>query len=163
MITRLCIDPGPVESGWCKMRATEILEGGKLKNQILLHEVELFGRNPDAKLAIEMIASYGMPVGADVFQTCVWIGRFMQAWSNPDDVLLVTRKEIKLHICGTPRAKDANIRQAIIDKFPPRGDGKIPQIGTKTNPGPLYGVTKDEWAALALGFTVLETEGQNGI
>ena len=35
------------------------------------------------KLVVEMVASYGMPVGKEVFDTCVWIGRYIQ---QVDDV-----------------------------------------------------------------------------
>jgi len=110
-------------------------------------------------LAIEMIACYGMPVGKTVFDTCVWIGRFIQVQSddNKKPFTRVYRKETKMHLCNSMRAKDGNIRQAIIDRYPATGGGKMPQIGTKSQPGPLYGVSKDVWAALAVAITFSET------
>lgn len=89
-----------------------------------------------------------MPVGKEVFDTCLWIGRFMETWSS--QCQLVYRKDIKIHLCGTVRAKDANVRQALIDRHEPTGGGKVPQIGTKQKPGPLYGIKKDVWSALAV-------------
>jgi len=52
------------------------------------------------------------------------------------------RKDIKLHLCGTNKAKDANVRQALIDCLGPPG--------TKKSPGPTYGIKSHLWAALAL-------------
>ena len=106
-------------------------------------------------LAIEMIASYGMAVGQTVFETCLWTGRFIEAWGK--SFTKVYRKDVKMHLCNSMRAKDANIRQAIIDRYPPSGGGKIPQIGTKAKQGALYGVCADMWAALAVAITYTET------
>lgn len=103
-----------------------------------------------AVLALEFIASYGMPVGAEVFQTCLWAGRFIQAF--PGQHHIVYRKDVKLNLCGSMRAKDGNVRQAIIDRF----GGKEKAIGKKKTPGPLYGVSGDMWAALAVGLTYLD-------
>jgi hypothetical protein len=105
-------------------------------------------------LAIEMVASYGMPVGREVFETCVWIGRFQESWRDglrrvPEDVRLIYRRDVKLHLCGNSRAKDANIRQALIDKLGP--------VGTKAAPGPLYGVKSHAWAAVAVAVTAFDT------
>lgn len=106
-------------------------------------------------LAIEMIASYGMPVGKEVFDTCVWIGRFVEAWSSAlgSPYTLVYRRDVKMFLCGNNTAKDGNIRQALIDRF----GGKDAAIGRKKTPGPLYGFHDDLWAALAVGVTWRET------
>ena len=48
---------------------------------------------------------------------------------------------------------DPNVRQAIIDLFPPTGGGKCAQIGTKGQPGPLYGVSSHAWPALGVALT----------
>ena len=103
-------------------------------------------------VAIEMVACYGMAVGREVFETCVWIGRFIQAFNGPHTK--VYRTAVKSHLCHSARAKDANVRQALIDKF---GPGKEAAIGTKKKPGPLYGVTSHVWAALAVAVTYNET------
>jgi hypothetical protein len=148
----LAIDPGTTHSGWCVLggigprpMASGVYENGELL--AVLRE----NRNP---VAIEMIASYGMAVGKEVFETCVWIGRFVQV-AGPERVRLVYRKDVKMHLCGSPRAKDANIRQALIDKW----GGKAEAIGTVKKPGPLYGVKSHAWAALAVAVTAAETRG----
>ncbi len=131
------------------MDSSGVVTSFQKKPNILMLETLANVRNPVAShLAIEMIASYGMPVGKEIFETCVWIGRFVQAWGGP--FTQVYRRDVKLHLCGQPRAKDANIRAALIDKF---GPGKGKAIGTKKSPGPLYGMTADCWAALGVAVT----------
>ena len=112
-------------------------------------------RPADAVLAIEMVASYGMAVGAEVFGTCVWAGRFIQRWldAGGGEPVPVYRKEVKLHLCGSLRAKDSNIRAAIIDRF---GPSKDKAVGLKASPGPLYGMKADCWSALAVAITADE-------
>lgn len=151
----LAIDPGTTESGVCVYEDGRVLQSGVYSNLGTLAYLRQQGCHPLAAagvtVAIEMVASYGMAVGREVFETCVWIGRFVQAWHAPESVRLVYRKDVKLHLCGSPRAKDANIRQALIDKLGPQG--------TKKQPGPTHGVRSHAWAALAVAVTVAETMG----
>lgn len=145
----LAIDPGATKSAYVIYKYDAIEGSGIVENNDLLHILQHDYRPGDFwDMAIEMIACYGMPVGREVFETCRWIGRFEQAWE--DSATLVYRKEIKMHLCNTTKAKDGNVRQALIDRFPATGGGKIPQIGTKKHPGPLYGIKKDMWSALAV-------------
>lgn len=152
----LAIDPGTEQSGWCQFEDGELLASGVVDNRAMLEIIRL---TDSSKLAVEMVASYGMPVGREVFETVLWTGRFVQAWHNPDEVKLVYRKDVKMHLCGTPTAKDSNIRQAIIDLFPRTGGGATPQIGVKANPGPLYGVSTHAWPALGVAITVAKWDG----
>jgi len=148
----LAIDPGTTQSGWVLTEDQRVLESGISENLGILGIVRDQPRD-GRRLAIEMIASYGMPVGKEVFETCLWIGRFMQVWHDPEAVTLVYRKDVKMHLCGSPRAKDPNVRQALIDLYEPTGGGKTPQIGTKGQPGPLYGVSSHAWPALGVALT----------
>jgi hypothetical protein len=140
----LAIDPGPVQSALVLLRHDrKILEARIEDNEkiakLLMNGDFLYG---SPHLAIEMIASYGMPVGAEVFETCTWIGRFEEAYDDEGLTARYFRKDIKLHLCGFTRAKDSNVRQALIDLLGP--------AGVKKNPGPTYGIKKDMWAALAV-------------
>lgn len=153
----LSLDPGTDKTGWCLLRGDRVIGSGVESNDQILSRVQARGAST---LAVEMIASYGMPVGREVFETCVWIGRFVQAWHNPDAVKLVYRKDVKMHLCGTTKAKDGNVRQAIIDLYPASGGGATPQIGTKANPGPLYGVSSHAWPAIGVALTVQAQEAR---
>lgn len=147
----LALDPGPEHTGWVLMDGARVVASGVEPNASLLHVVAC---DDSSTLAIEMIASYGMPVGREVFETCVWIGRFQQAWHSPSFVRKVYRRDVKLHLCGTAQAKDSNVRQALLDLFPRTGGGATPQVGTKGKPGPLYGISTHAWAALGVAVTV---------
>ena len=150
----LAIDPGTLESGWVVYDGAAVTAAGVMPNaEMLTYLQRAHFRVNGHLLALEMVASYGMAVGRDVFETVRWTGRFQQAWHDPEAAHLVYRKDVKLHLCGSPLAKDPNIRQALLDLFPATGGGKTPQIGTKGQPGPLYGVSRHAWAALAVAVT----------
>jgi hypothetical protein len=138
----LAIDPGQFESGFVVWDGIKCLEGGITPNQEVLSRLA----TNSYPVACEMIASYGMAVGKSIFETCLWIGRFMQmAITHKQEWNFIFRQEAKLHLCMSPRAKDSNIRQALVDRFG--------EPGTKNNPGPLFGVRSHVWAALAVAVT----------
>lgn len=148
----LAIDPGTTESGWCVFDGARVHDSGVLANPLML--ASLIG-DKRAVLAIEMFTSYGGRVGREVFETLVWIGRFQQSWRDPEAVRLIYRKAVVAHLLPPPKKQykfettDANIRQKLIDKLGP--------VGTKTAPGPLYGVRSHAWAAVAVAITVFDT------
>lgn len=143
----LAIDPGTTESGFVVWDGT-VVEAGVLDNPSLIYRMKERSFGGAELVAIEMIASYGMPVGREVFETCVWIGRMVERAGFP--AYLIYRKDIKMHLCGTAKAKDGNIRASILDRF----GGKQCAIGNKRSPGPLYGVSGHLWAALAVALFV---------
>jgi hypothetical protein len=147
----LAIDPGPEESGFVvyDTDARLVLEHGIAPNEVLLARCWR-ERDPADQhhLAIELIASYGMTVGKTVFDTCIWIGRFVEAWGAVD-YTLVTRHEVKMHLCHTKNSSNSNVREALIDRW----GGKAQAIGNKKAPGRLHGITSHAWSALAVAVT----------
>ena len=137
----LAIDPGPDKSGYVMWERGRVVLSGHDSNDVVRSHMDTCNA-----VAIEMIASYGMAVGASVFSTCVEVGRFVQL-ANTEHITcsLVFRKDVKMFVCRSMKAKDANIRQSLIDNIGP--------VGTKANQGPLYGVKSHAWAALALAVT----------
>ncbi len=140
----LAIDPGPEQSAYVLMDGYKPVTFGKFANRAILTQIGVW--NHDI-LVIECIASYGMAVGKEVFEACYWIGRFMQeeARGMGRDAQRLYRKDVKMHLCQSMRAKDSNIRQALIDRFG--------EVGTKKNPGWFYGFKADIWSAYAVGVT----------
>jgi len=155
----VAIDPGTTESAYAVMIGKQLEYFGKLHNDKVVEMIEMRVIQGDV-LAIEQVASYGMPVGAEVFATVHWAGRFEQAWRHAQGdtttVKLVTRNAVKMALCyRTQGVNDGVIRQRVIDLY----GGKDIAIGKKKTPGPLYGVSGDEWAAVALGLTVQGISG----
>jgi hypothetical protein len=171
----IAIDPGPERSAFMIYDAADphpiktpaIIENPHCLTLVQQHRLPL---------AIEMVACYGMPVGKEVFETVYWIGRFCQA-APPHQHHRIYRKEIVLSLCHSARAKDAHVRQALIDRFGGeetaitgrkcescKGRGstrKIPcaaclTTGWTVPRGPLYGLASHLWAALAVAVYAAE-------
>ena len=148
----LAIDPGPEKSAYVfwDPDLEAVVDKGMADNALLADSLE----SVQSQVAIEMLACFGMPVGKEVFQTALWIGQFIRACSKAGSEFcsprLIYRMDIKMHLCHSPRAKDSNIRQALLDRFG--------QQGTKKNQGKLYGISKDIWSALAVAVYYADTK-----
>ena len=151
----MAIDPGNEWSGWVVYETADKcpLKWCKSPNSDLLNRIE-YTEEDIEWCAIEQVASYGMAVGKEVFETVYWSGIFAHAFGL-ERVVRIPRKDVKIHLCGSLKAKDSNIRQAIVDRY----GGKDKAIGTKkTGYGPLHGINSDVWAALSVAITAAETK-----
>lgn len=141
----LAIDPGTFQSAYVRFdtEKKEILEMGVQTNDKFLSALRSdisYEHADQGEYVVEGIASYVMAVGKSVFETCYMIGRILEITG----ATIVYREDIKLHLCGTTKAKDANIRQALIDRF---------ELGLEPRKRPsriLKGVSKDVWSAVAV-------------
>ena len=141
----LGIDPGPVESAfvWWDTESEKVIR----LESIPVFKLGSFEIGPLLKgvdhVSIEWIECFGMAVGQETFRTVTGIGWFASLlYDRSWHLRLVPRRAVKLHLCNSMRAKDANVRQALIDRFGP--------VGTKKQPGKLYGVATHYWAALGV-------------
>jgi Holliday junction resolvasome RuvABC endonuclease subunit len=144
------IDPGTTDGAFVVLDADEgqIIEKGILPNGELLNWLRR--QEKPTKVFIEKLMCYGMPVGAETFETAYWIGRALEICSQRSlEVTLFTRLEVKVHHCHSAKAKDANVRQALIDR--------LGTVGTAKNKGPLYGIATHLWSALAIAIYANDT------
>lgn len=162
----LAVDPGSEQSAWVLLEDENICGFGLSPNKQVCNAMGVYGDS----CVIEYTKAYTMAVKPkaeggsgvaffpqQVLDTAVQIGRFMERWelSHPGkSVLLMSRRNVKMHLCGSMNAKDAQIREAMIDRW---GGTKLAAVGLKKTPGPLYGFKKDLWAALAVAVTYRDT------
>jgi len=68
----LGIDPGNEKSAYVLWDGQRVRDRNILKNESIL-DLAGVAKSEECAIGIEMISSYGMPVGREVFETCVWI------------------------------------------------------------------------------------------
>lgn len=152
----LGVDPGTTVSAWVHYRLDEdrVVRFGTCDNGDLLYILDVeFGYDEEGgrdkaniTLVVEGMASYGQPVGASTFTTCIWIGRFIQAWGG--EFVLYPRRRVKKVLLGKDKGGDKQVRQAVLSWF----GGEKKAKGLKASPGPLHGMVRHEFQALALGL-----------
>lgn len=167
MSTLLAIDPGSTKSAWL-LFDTEIGRPtlhGIVDNDELLARLRPDGRvmfGYPTRVVIETIEPrYGLRMGWETLDTARFIGRLQEA-AQPYDVQFLKRSEVLKHlgVVTSPRkgerrvSADSGIRQALTDRF-----GGSAAVGRKAEPGPLYGIAKDVWSALAIAVTAHDQEG----
>ena len=111
----LAIDPGNEESAYVLLDPDlRPVEFGKQHNELMYANMcagllKHIKDGDDLHVAIEMIASYGMPVGREVFETCVWIGRLLERFKK-FETSFVYRKDEKMTICQSMRGTGGQVR-----------------------------------------------------
>lgn len=157
----MAIDPGNVFSAYCIIDDDyRPVAFGKYFNKSVLEAIQRFlEERKGNRIIIEMVASYGMPVGKEVFETCIWIGRYIQMCDTyPAYTTRITRQQVKANLCHAENARDSNVRRALIDRFA-KHDLKSGK-GTKKSPDWFYGFADDMWSAYAVGVTALDTDNE---
>ncbi len=157
-MTLYAIDPGTEQSALVVLYPDGIvggciLQNNEMRSALLGHVVV-----SPCHLVVEQIENMGMPAGKSLFETVFWSGRFVEAWQSHGieaSWSMLPRRQVKLAICGSMRAKDANIRRALLDRYGGDAAGK--------RGGPLAGIKSHLWAALAVGVAYQEMQQQERI
>lgn len=151
------IDPGPTHSGFVKYEG-DFIQAFKADNATIRRRLASEGlADEPAILVVEFTKPYTLTMKGgrsymplEVVQAAFESGRMVESFRSFDGEplphVLITRQEVKKALLGKTTGGDSEIRQAVIDRF----GGKETAIGKKKTPGPLYGVTKDCWAAIAI-------------
>lgn len=163
MTTIIGIDPGPSTSGFvvmetgrgvlpCVRWSDAAVDSADLAR---LAASALIDYDP-AIVAIEWLTTYGRAVGASVLDTARIVGQVegvLKERRSHAEVVLVTRPDVCHELCQSRSATKAQVRAACLAIYSaegvPQGGGACRQVGTKRDPGPLYGVRSHAWDALA--------------
>ena len=170
MIYILGIDPGPVKSGYIFLSLSNEnifnridknhVENNKMK-RIIISKCIKFN---NIEIVVETIVSYGTVMSQATIGTSIWAGRFLQMVEDVNKkVSFLSRPDVKMNLCKDSRAKKANMKQAIKDRFG--------EYGTKKNPGRLYslktnlekGVLEHIWASFQLAISYIDINYENAL
>lgn len=161
MTVVLAIDPGPMRSAWVLFDVADrrVLEfANSQPNEEFVELLAQTGNLAFDQLVIERVQSYGRNVGAPVFETAFWSGRFAQAaWPMPLE--RIANPTVRSHLCGRAGVGYPELKSALYDRFG-GVEGRAKAVGLKKTPGPLYGFVGDDvYAALGLAVTWADLHG----
>ena len=164
----MAIDPGTTMSAYVVMNEDYVpLMYGKKPNAEVLDMVKTALID---ELVIECMEARHIEqgvIGDETYETCIWIGRFIQAaYQRIIAVHRVYRREERSCLIPSKRNKlpalpewagksaDAQIRAALIQRFAvfDKKNGK----GTRENPDVFYGFAADVWQAYAVGVVHID-------
>ena len=157
----LGIDPGPLHK-WTGVVLVDFNKNS-IEDKGLIHNTDMISWIRERRqlfdvCGIEVLQAQGCQVQQTTFDTGHWGGRYAQVvYDLGKPVYEIFRRKIKIHLCGKSSTGDTQVSAACRDRFKPTGGGKDPWKGVKGKPGPLYGISKDMWSALAIAVYTNET------
>lgn len=152
----LALDVGTERTAYTLLNSNyEILSSDIISNEELLIEIKKMKEFANI-FVFEEFASYGMPIGKTTMEAIKWNGRFIQKALDCGykEIVPMLRKDVKINLCQTMKAKDTNIRVALVERYA-KHDFKRGK-GTKDNPDVLYGFKKDMYSSLAIATTYFD-------
>lgn len=171
-VLTMAIDPGTTASGYVIVDQdyTPIQHGKRPNAEVL----ELVKTALIDELVIECMEPrhvVNSVIGDETYETCIWIGRFIQAaYARIISVHRVYRREERSHLIPSKKNKlpplppwagktaDAQIRAALIQRF--AASDKRSGKGTRKDPDIFYGFRADVWQAY--GIAVVHLDRQRG-
>lgn len=171
----LAIDPGTKQSAYSLIREDySIVSAAKQPNEDVL---ALIHHGEFDVLVIECMEprfhapgagkTMGLRIGDEVYETCIWIGRFMEAaYARGKQVFRVFRSEERARLIPTKKnglpplvgkvgeSGDSKMRAALIARFA-RHD-KVNGKGRAANKDFFYGFRADMWNSFAVGVVYLD-------
>ena len=158
----LAIDPGTERSGWVvtgQGNPPPVEHWAIDANADLLSRIRVYALPIFHVAVIERFAAYDRRIGNETIEAIRWGAKFEQVLEDARGIvpILMLRRDVKRQLCTRVTARDADVREALIERY---GPGKTKAIGKKAAKGPLYGVKRDVWAALALAVAWQEMEAE---
>lgn len=153
--TIIGIDPGPEISGAVWLYRDSVVAWPEIPNLDLYRRLRDINYAELPILAIEDFRLYDVR-GDSCLKTIKWIGRFgLAGEENGWQIREIPRATIRSELCGRIRGiGDAQVAAAVRDwakeKWDLPSSDRKDVVGTKRRQGPLYGVKKHAWAALAV-------------
>lgn len=130
----ICFDPGNDLTGWCVYSVEDKILFYKNKEdnlKVIEKFKEFFQKYNILQVGIEYPSSYGMSVGQSLYDTCTFVGILIQISKNNNvNPELVFRKSVKMFLCNSVRAKDAEVNLRVREYFG--------EDNTIKSPNPFY-------------------------
>lgn len=169
----LAIDPGPSECGVVVIDSAGIVLARVMTTAdtlaLVRHRSWGMGGS-DGVCVCEWFKARGMPLGDESLQTVRVEGAIREAWFEDSTFHPLSRADVKLHLCGSAKAKDPNVRAALLDRYGGKAaiaPGRKGKPATRKRPaepfrapGPLHGLKEHCWAALAVAVTWADLHGE---
>jgi hypothetical protein len=128
----ICFDPGNDLTGWCVYSVEDKVLFYKNKEdnlKVIEKFKEFFQKYNILQVGIEYPSSYGMSVGQSLYDTCTFVGILIQiSKDNNINPELVFRKSVKMFLCNSVRAKDAEVNLRVREYFGEDNTIKSPNV-----------------------------------